>query len=218
VLPAAAIAAVIVAGVSAGAYYVNPNGRGADSLTQAIGSLPGSKQTVLLEQIRHQIILMNAATSTLTTTSKPATVLPATVMAAMTAATGSPSSPSTTSSSSSSSSSSTTSTATDLPVDPARDQATAQSLMPSFGFSVSSQWSCLDDLWQQESSWNYTAENASSGAYGIPQSLPGSRMASVAPDWQTDPATQIKWGLEYIQGRYGTPCAAWATEESAGSY
>jgi hypothetical protein len=103
-------------------------------------------------------------------------------------------------------------------VDPARDQATAQSLMPSFGFSVSSQWSCLDDLWQQESSWNYTAENASSGAYGIPQSLPGSRMASVAPDWQTDPATQIKWGLEYIQGRYGTPCAAWATEESAGSY
>jgi hypothetical protein len=105
-----------------------------------------------------------------------------------------------------------------LPVDPARDQATAQSLMPDYGFSVSSQWSCLDDLWQQESSWNYTAENAQSGAYGIAQALPASKMASVASDYLTDPTTQIKWGLGYISDAYGTPCAAWDHEEADGFY
>ncbi|HEY1704049.1 MAG TPA: transglycosylase SLT domain-containing protein [Trebonia sp.] len=220
VIPAAAIAAVVVGGVSVGAYCINPSGRGAASLSQAIDSLPKSNSVVLLEQERQQIIVMHVALTTLTTTSKPAAVLPAKVVAAMTAS-ESPSSSSGSSSSSSSdssSSSSSSSAETMLPVDPARDQATAQSLMPGYGFSVSSQWSCLDDLWQQESSWNYTAENAQSGAYGIAQALPASKMASVASDYLTDPTTQIKWGLGYISAAYGTPCAAWDHEEADGFY
>lgn len=72
------------------------------------------------------------------------------------------------------------------------------------------QFACLDALWSAESGWRVNAANASSGAYGIPQALPGSKMASVGADWQTNPATQITWGLNYISGRYGTPCDAWA--------
>lgn len=72
------------------------------------------------------------------------------------------------------------------------------------------QWACLDNLWQRESGWRTTAGNKSSGAYGIPQSLPGSKMAKYGDDWRTNPATQIKWGLAYVKGRYGTPCGAWS--------
>jgi hypothetical protein len=96
-------------------------------------------------------------------------------------------------------------------------EAIAQSLMPSYGFSVSSQWGCLYDLWQAESGWSVTAENAS-GAYGIPQALPGSKMASAGPDWETNATTQIKWGLGYIQSEYSTPCGAWDHEEADGWY
>jgi len=77
---------------------------------------------------------------------------------------------------------------------------------------------CLYQLWQKESGWNTTAGNTSSGAYGIPQALPGSKMASVGADWLRNPATQISWGLGYIAGRYGTPCAAWSTSQSRGWY
>ena len=82
----------------------------------------------------------------------------------------------------------------------------------------SDQWSCLDRLWQRESNWNHLARNPSSGAYGIPQSLPANKMASAGSDWQTNPATQITWGLNYISGRYGTPCAAWGHSERVGWY
>ena len=71
------------------------------------------------------------------------------------------------------------------------------------------QWACLDNLWARESGWSHTAGNKTSGAYGIPQALPGSKMAVYGADWQTNPATQITWGLAYISGRYGTPCGAW---------
>jgi hypothetical protein len=81
-----------------------------------------------------------------------------------------------------------------------------------------SEWQCLDNLWTRESHWNYQASNASSGAYGIPQSLPGSKMASAGSDWKTNPVTQIKWGLGYIADRYGTPCKAWSHSESTGWY
>jgi hypothetical protein len=80
------------------------------------------------------------------------------------------------------------------------------------------QWSCLDSLWQRESNWNPSAQNPSSGAYGIPQALPGSKMGTVAGDWQTNPATQITWGLNYIRDVYGTPCGAWAHSESHNWY
>jgi hypothetical protein len=94
------------------------------------------------------------------------------------------------------------------PVDPGSNRALGQSLLAGFGFGAD-QWPCLDSLWQKESGWNHLAQNPSSGAYGIPQSLPGDKMATVGSDWQTNPETQIRWGLGYTQGRYGTPCAAW---------
>jgi len=93
----------------------------------------------------------------------------------------------------------------------------AQAMLGSFGWPAS-QFSCLDPLWEHESGWSVTAYNAGSGAYGIPQALPGSRMASAGPDWQTSAATQIKWGLEYIKDTYGSPCGAWAHEEATGWY
>lgn len=77
---------------------------------------------------------------------------------------------------------------------------------------------CLYQLWQKESGWNTTAGNTSSGAYGIPQALPGSKMGSAGADWLTNPATQINWGMGYIAGRYGAPCAAWATSQAQGWY
>ena len=96
-------------------------------------------------------------------------------------------------------------------------QQVAAAMLGSFGWS-SGQFSCLDPLWEHESGWSATAANAGSGAYGIPQALPGSRMASAGPDWQTNAATQITWGLEYIKGTYGSPCAAWAHEQATGWY
>jgi hypothetical protein len=95
-------------------------------------------------------------------------------------------------------------------------QQIAESMLAAYGWSPS-QFSCLDPLWSQESGWNVYAANPS-GAYGIPQALPGSRMASAGPDWQSDAATQIRWGLSYIQSTYGSPCNAWAHEQADGWY
>ena len=85
------------------------------------------------------------------------------------------------------------------------------------GFSADDQ-SCLLWLWNRESGWRTNAYNASSGAYGIPQALPGSKMGNYAADWRTNYETQVMWGLIYIWGRYGTPCAAWAHSQSVGWY
>lgn len=92
----------------------------------------------------------------------------------------------------------------------------AQAQLAQRGWS--SQFSCLDALWTKESGWNPSASNPSSGAYGIPQALPASKIASAGADWQTNPATQIAWGLDYIAGSYGTPCGAWSHSESVGWY
>lgn len=80
------------------------------------------------------------------------------------------------------------------------------------------QFGCLYPLWQRESGWDYTADNPSTGAYGIPQALPGGKMASAGADWQTDPDTQVRWGVGYIDSVYGSPCAAWAHEQADGWY
>ncbi|MDP9830516.1 aggregation-promoting factor C-terminal-like domain-containing protein [Kineosporia succinea] len=96
-------------------------------------------------------------------------------------------------------------------------QAAAKILLTDRGWS-SAQYTCLDSLWTRESSWNYQATNPSSGAYGIPQSLPGSKMAAAGSDWKTNPVTQMRWGLDYIADRYGTPCGAWEHSESVGWY
>jgi hypothetical protein len=82
-------------------------------------------------------------------------------------------------------------------------QAMARQMVPS------GQFQCFSNIVDHESSWNYRAVNASSGAYGLFQALPGSKMSSVGADWQTNPATQIKWGLNYMDSRYGSPCDAW---------
>ncbi len=90
-------------------------------------------------------------------------------------------------------------------------------VMLTEGFTID-QFPCLDKLWTKESGWNHKAYNEGSGAYGIPQALPGSKMATVAGDWKTNPATQIKWGLGYIEGRYDDPCGAWQHSQSTGWY
>ncbi|WP_327401598.1 lytic transglycosylase domain-containing protein [Streptomyces sp. NBC_01288] len=86
----------------------------------------------------------------------------------------------------------------------AQIQSMAASMVPS------GQYQCFSNIVDHESSWNYRAVNASSGAYGLFQALPGSKMSSVGSDWQTNPATQIKWGLNYMDSRYGSPCEAWS--------
>jgi hypothetical protein len=93
----------------------------------------------------------------------------------------------------------------------------ARALLPRFGFS-SDQFSCLDPLWTGESGWNVHADNPSSSAYGIPQALPGAKMASAGPDWADNAATQIRWGLGYIASRYGSPCSAWSFKQGNGWY
>ncbi|MFG2893637.1 transglycosylase SLT domain-containing protein [Streptomyces sp. NPDC048248] len=86
----------------------------------------------------------------------------------------------------------------------AETQAIARQMIPG------EQFQCFSNIVDHESSWNYQASNASSGAYGLVQALPGSKMSSAGSDWQTNPATQIKWGLNYMNDRYGSPCGAWS--------
>jgi hypothetical protein len=95
-------------------------------------------------------------------------------------------------------------------------QTYAQALTAEQGWGAT-QFVCLRQLWTRESGWLWDAENAS-GSYGIAQALPGSKMASAGADWQTNPATQVKWGLSYIKSVYGTPCGAWGFEVANGYY
>ncbi|WP_078610472.1 MULTISPECIES: transglycosylase SLT domain-containing protein [Streptomyces] len=83
-------------------------------------------------------------------------------------------------------------------------QAMARQIVPA------DQFQCFSNIVNHESTWNYRAENPSSGAYGLVQALPGSKMSSVGADWRTNPATQIKWGLNYMNERYDSPCGAWS--------
>jgi hypothetical protein len=96
------------------------------------------------------------------------------------------------------------------------NELVACNLLPSFGFSTSEMWA-LVPMWDRESGWSTGAANPS-GAYGIPQALPGSKMAAYGSDWQTNPATQIRWGLSYIKSRYGSPSAAWSFWQANGWY
>ncbi len=214
VIPAFAVAVLLVGIVTAAAYVTNSSGSGAAGLAEAIDSLPQSGSVTLLEQERQTIVVMDAAAKTLTVASKPAMVNPAQVIAAQQA--NSEDTGSTSSSTSSSSGGVTTVSAP--PPDPGTAEQIGYDLLPAFGFSQKTQWGCLLDLWNRESGWSYDAENPSSGAYGIPQALPGDKMASAGADWQTDPTTQIKWGLGYITQIYGTPCGAWNYELANGYY
>jgi hypothetical protein len=94
----------------------------------------------------------------------------------------------------------------------AQVQAIARQIVPS------GQFQCFSNIVNHESSWNYKATNPSSGAYGLVQALPAGKMASAGADWQTNPATQIKWGLNYMNQRYGSPCDAWSYWQANGNY
>ncbi|MGR2751514.1 aggregation-promoting factor C-terminal-like domain-containing protein [Agromyces arachidis] len=101
--------------------------------------------------------------------------------------------------------------------DPGSAQAYAAGAVAARGWG-SGEFDCLVALWNKESGWRVNAMNPSSGAYGIPQALPGDKMATAGADWATNAATQIEWGLGYISGRYGTPCGAWSHSVSVGWY
>ena len=90
-------------------------------------------------------------------------------------------------------------------------------LFDEYGFEEK-EYKCLNQLWTQESNWNYKSRNKKSGAHGIPQALPASKMNVVSTDWRTNPVTQIRWGLRYISIRYETPCKAWAKHKRSNWY
>jgi hypothetical protein len=94
----------------------------------------------------------------------------------------------------------------------------ARAMLPSFHWLASRQFRYLNRLWERESGWNKYASNPYSGAYGIPQALPGSKMAGAGPNWRSNAATQIRWGLRYIKARYGSPRGAWNHSQATGWY
>ncbi|HYZ56183.1 MAG TPA: lytic transglycosylase domain-containing protein [Streptosporangiaceae bacterium] len=220
ILPVAVVAAIAVAAVSVAAWVMGPSASGASGAAAAMEAIPNSHTVALLEQERQQMIAMSEASRTLTVVARPKLTSPQS--AASSSSGGSSSGGSSSSGTSSSGGTSGSSAGTTVPVvvaaapAPGTAKSIAYSMMSSFGFPTS-EFGCLDALWTRESGWIYDAENAS-GAYGIPQSLPGSKMASAGADWQTNPSTQIKWGLGYIQQVYGNPCAAWNFELANGYY
>jgi hypothetical protein len=165
-----------------------------DALALSVSGLATSHPATELVQQRQHVILMTAATKSFKVVSAPKTAAvppppPVTPLTTSSGGGGDPIVPT-------------------APPDPGTAQSIAYKMLPSFGFSTD-QFGCLNDIWTRESGWRYNAENAS-GAYGIPQALPGSKMASAGADWMTNPATQISWGLGYIKSVYGTPCDAWS--------
>ncbi len=209
VFPVTVIAVLAVIAVAVGARVFAP-GSGAFSVAEAVEAVPGSHTMALLEAEREQLIAMTAAARTLTVVAKPKLASPADV------ATANPAGGSGTGTGTGSGTGGIV-YVTSAPPDPNTAQSIAYNMMGSFGFSPTTYFGCLLDLWNRESGWVYDAENAS-GAYGIPQALPGSKMASAGADWETNPATQIRWGLGYIKAIYGNPCGAWAFEERNGYY
>ncbi|MFI8994935.1 transglycosylase SLT domain-containing protein [Streptomyces sp. NPDC053542] len=103
--------------------------------------------------------------------------------------------------------------AAEAPAGAAQAQAAAHQQIPD-----ARQFQCFSNIVERESGWNPQATNASSGAYGLVQALPGSKMASAGADWKTNPATQVKWGLNYMNERYGSPCGAWSFWQSHNWY
>jgi hypothetical protein len=180
--------------VAAGAEYViGQFAVQANPLAEALTAIPASQQGTQLVHQRQNMILMAAATKSFKVVGSPRV---AKVPPPPPPATGG-------------SGGGGVVTVSAPPPNPGTAQAIAYGLLPSFGFNAKQQFGCLNNIWTRESNWRYDAANAS-GAYGIPQALPGSKMASAGPNWQTNPTTQIKWGLGYIKERYGSPCNAWA--------
>lgn len=192
----AAAATIAVTTVAFLVFYNRP-GAQIDPLGAYMAQVTAGKPGAALVQARQKVILEDAAASTFSIKGSPKVTTDPSSSQAGSGTGSAPLVPS-------------------APPDPGTAQATAESLLPAYGFSTD-QFGCLNDIWTRESGWRYNAENPS-GAYGIPQALPGSKMASAGPDWQTDATTQIKWGLGYIKSTYGTPCDAWAFWQAHGWY
>jgi hypothetical protein len=204
VVPVVAVASAFVVLAAAGttAYYKLGPGRPDDSgAAAAFNAIPNSQALAVLDEERQQIADMNAAVTVVSKVSNVSGVSPSSVE-----------------SDSSDDEATEEETIASGELSPSQAMQVAQELMPDYGFSVSSQWSCLYDIWERESGWEWDAENPSSGAYGIPQAYPAYKMASVADDYMTDATTQIKWGLGYIEDTYGTPCEAWNVDITEGGY
>jgi hypothetical protein len=196
-LPVAAMAIALITGTTVAGYLLVRADHTNVGAAFAAASLPGSRAMTVLEQARQQMIVMDTATHTMHQVGAPKLASTASAISA------------TTGSATAAGGAAGGTTVNYPPPDPGTAQSTAYNMMSSFGFDPKTQFGCLNNIWTRESGWRYNAENAS-GAYGIPQALPGSKMASAGADWQTDPTTQIRWGLGYIKSVYGTPCDAWA--------
>lgn len=203
------LTALLVVAALGGVGYlikVRPWAPGSSAAVAAMAAVPTSHTIALLQQRRTELIAMSAASRTLSPVGHPklASRQPANLPGAPAAGGASGSGP-------------VVAGPPAAPPNPGSAQSIAYNMMSSFGFNPRTYFSCLNSIWSRESGWVYNAENPS-GAYGIPQALPGSKMASAGPDWQTNPATQIRWGLGYIKSTYGDPCSAWAFWQGHGYY
>jgi len=186
---------IIAAGAIMGTaeYAINHFANQPNSLVAAVANLPKSRPAAALVQQRQRIILMAVATKSFKVVGSKVASVPVPQSSSGGGVVYGP------------------------PPSQGSVQAIAYQLLPKFGFDAASQFPCLDNIFSRESNWNVYAANAS-GAYGIPQALPGWKMASAGPNWQSNPTTQISWGIEYIKSRYGTPCNAWAFWQGHGWY
>jgi Transglycosylase SLT domain len=195
---------------------ITRSGGGTDPTAAALAEIPGSRSATLLEQQRQQMILEDSAAKTLSLVGTPRL---ATRPKRSSGSTSSPS-PSPSSSSSPTGGSPPPVTTATAPT-PGTNRSIAWNMLPSFGFDPKTSFSCVDNIFSRESSWNQFAENAS-GAYGIAQALPYNKMPQAA--WpasaggRSDPTAQIGWGLGYMKSTYGSPCNAWSFWQAHGWY
>jgi hypothetical protein len=196
-----ATAIALITGTTVAGYLIVRSDHSGVGAAFAAAALPGSRAMTVLEQARQQMIVMNSASHTMDLVGSPKLASTASATAATSTSGGGGGG----------------TTISFPPPNPGSAQSIAYNMMSSFGFDPKTQFGCLNNIWTRESGWRYDAENAS-GAYGIPQALPGSKMASAGADWQTNPTTQIRWGLGYIKSVYGTPCNAWAFWQANGYY
>jgi hypothetical protein len=201
----AATAVTAVTGIAIAGYLVvlRPANVPDSGAAIAVAAVSGSRAVAVLEEQRQQMIVMSAAAHSMHLVGSPKVA--AQPGAGSAGGTGG------------GTGGATVATVALPPPDPGTAQSIAYNMLSSFGWSPGTYFSCLNNIWTRESGWNYQAENAS-GAYGIPQALPASKMASAGADYLTDPTTQIRWGLGYIKSVYGDPCSAWSFWQAHGYY
>jgi hypothetical protein len=204
-LPTAATAVTAVTGIAIAGYLVvlRPANLPDSGAAIAAAAVSGSRAVAVLEEQRQQMIVMSTAAHSVHLVGRPRVAGQPAAGSAGGASGGT--------------GGATVATVALPPPDPGTAQSIAYNMLSSFGWSPGTYFSCLTNIWTRESGWSYTAENAS-GAYGIPQALPASKMASAGADYLTDPTTQIRWGLGYIKSVYGDPCSAWSFWQAHGYY